>query len=252
MFIIEDITIEEVPCLVMTSKENKDKPLPLFMYYHGFESAREHSLPIGYMLANAGFRVVLPDALHHGVREQGIDKAKRRIAFWDIVVQNIKEMKTLHDYFEAGEYIQDEQVFVAGTSMGGITTAGGLAAYDFIKAAGLMMGTAYLTEYAKLLGERIVQETNKVTEEDVAAALQMLVPFDLSKQLNKLNKRPLFIWHGEKDALIPFANAQKLYEAARPLYENQKNIQFSADPNAGHAVNRAAMIEATNWFKQLI
>jgi len=252
MFIIEEITIEEVPCLVMTSKENKDKQLPLFVYYHGFESAREHNLPIGYMLAQAGFRVVLPDALHHGVREKGIDSVERRIAFWDIVVKNIKEMKTIHDYYEIHGLILDKQVFVAGTSMGGITTAGGLAEYDFIKVAGLMMGTAYLTEYADLLGKRVVQETNKVTYEDVAEALNMLEPFDLSKQLKKLNGRPLFIWHGEKDAIIPFTNAEKFYEAAYPLYEDKNKIKLSANPNSGHAVNRAAMIEATNWFKKLI
>ncbi|WLV25537.1 alpha/beta hydrolase [Aciduricibacillus chroicocephali] len=252
MLVIQDIEIKEVPCLVIENSVDVGKPLPLFVYHHGFQSAREHSLPIGYMLANKGFRVILPDALHHGVRENGINAFERSLAFWDIVMKNVEDTKLIYDYYQKQNLIENKQFFVAGTSMGGITTAAALVAHDFITGAGLLMGTAMLGSYAELLGERVRKEGARIADSELEAAHQMILPFDLSGQLEKLNRRPLFIWHGEKDSVIPFSFAKEFYEKAKEYYPDNGEITFMKAPGVGHKVNRAAMLAAADWFGSFI
>ena len=80
----------------------------------------------------------------------------------------------------------------------------------------------------------------------------MILPFDLSSNLEKLKERPLLIWHGEKDPVIPFSFASDFYGMARKNYSDEGKIAFSNAPGIGHKVNRAAMIEAADWFGKLI
>lgn len=252
MLTIRDIKIKDAPCLVLETEGMSEKKMPLFIYHHGFQSAREHSLPIGYMLANKGFRVVLPDALHHGARENGIEPFKRSIAFWDIVMKNIEETGSIYNYFTKRNLIKDDKFFVSGTSMGGITTAGALVKYNYITGAGLMMGTAKLTDYADLLADRVRKESNQIRDEDFKAARDMIAPYDLSKQPERLESRPLFIWHGMQDKVIPFEFAEEFYENAKKQYTDQSKITFSPAEGLDHKVNRAAMIQAVDWFAELI
>jgi len=40
----------------------RNKPLPTIFFYHGFLSSKSVYAYFGYQLAQAGFRVILPDA----------------------------------------------------------------------------------------------------------------------------------------------------------------------------------------------
>ena len=68
--------VKGVPLLHVVKAGHEEKMLPLIFFIHGFTSAKEHNLHFAYLLAEKGFRVVLPDAILHGERTDGSRKMK--------------------------------------------------------------------------------------------------------------------------------------------------------------------------------
>lgn len=54
--------IGNIPVLEVVPEEMIYEPLPLIIYYHGWQTSKELVLTQGRKLAREGFRVVLPDA----------------------------------------------------------------------------------------------------------------------------------------------------------------------------------------------
>ncbi len=76
MIEIESRELADIPVLHAYPVGQKDTPLPCAIFYHGFTSS---SLVYSYFavaLAQAGLRVIMPDAPDHGSRFSG-DAARR-------------------------------------------------------------------------------------------------------------------------------------------------------------------------------
>lgn len=242
-------TIQTIPCLVVVDAEKKNEALPVITYFHGFTSAKEHNLPLAYLLAEKGFRVVLPDSMYHGEREPDIPKLKKQVSFWNIVMQNVKELATIKSFFESKGLILEDRFGVAGTSMGGITTSAALSQYSWIKVAAILMGSPKITTYAKTLVESFKKVGDlPVTEEMIESLYEQLENYDLSKQPKKLNDRPLLFWHGESDSVVPFDHSYTFYDEVQMVYRNKENIKFIKEPNQNHKVSRSAILETVKWF----
>ncbi|MCM3399232.1 prolyl oligopeptidase family serine peptidase [Oceanobacillus profundus] len=242
-------TIQTIPCLVVVDAEKKNEALPVITYFHGFTSAKEHNLPLAYLLAEKGFRVVLPDSMYHGEREPDIPKLKKQVSFWNIVMQNVKELATIKSFFESKGLILEDRFGVAGTSMGGITTSAALSQYSWIKVAAILMGSPKITTYAKTLVESFKKVGDlPVTEEMIESLYEQLENYDLSKQPEKLNDRPLLFWHGESDSVVPFDHSYTFYDEVQMVYRNKENIKFIKEPNQNHKVSRSAILETVKWF----
>ena len=242
-------TIQTIPCLVVVDAEKKNEALPVITYFHGFTSAKEHNLPLAYLLAEKGFRVVLPDSMYHGEREPDIPKLKKQVSFWNIVMQNVKELATIKSFFESKGLILEDRFGVAGTSMGGITTSAALSKYSWIKVAAILMGSPKITTYAKTLVESFKKVGDlPVTEEMIESLYEQLENYDLSKQPKKLNDRPLLFWHGESDSVVPFDHSYTFYDEVQMVYRNKENIKFIKEPNQNHKVSRSAILETVKWF----
>lgn len=86
MIEIESRELADIPVLHAYPVGQKDTPLPCAIFYHGFTSS---SLVYSYFavaLAQAGLRVIMPDAPDHGSRFSG-DAARRLNQFWQILRQ---------------------------------------------------------------------------------------------------------------------------------------------------------------------
>lgn len=250
---VQNIEINNIPSLVVTSSNKQNEPLPTVIYSHGFTSSKEFNLPIAYLLAAEGYRVVLPDSLHHGERAGQIQSVERQGAFWHIVLQNLEELKTIRNYFADQNLIENDLVGVAGTSMGGITTAAALTQYDWIHVAAILMGSPKMTEYANLTIDQFLQAGElPVTEEELNTLLGQLKSLDLSLQPDKLENRPLLFWHGESDTVVPAEHAKSFYENVKGSYENGDHIRLLLEANRNHKVSRRAVLETVEWFKQYL
>ncbi|WP_163972023.1 alpha/beta fold hydrolase [Oceanobacillus halotolerans] len=243
-------SIADIPSLHIVHDSNKNEQLPVVVYFHGFTSAKEHNLPIAYLLAEKGYRVILPDSIHHGERETEISAFKKQIAFWDIVIQNINELKGIYEDLYERKLILEDRFGVAGTSMGGITTAAALTQYSWIKAAAILMGSPKMRTYAGMLVDSFRKAGElPVSEKTITALFDQLDHYDLSQQPEKLNGRPLLFWHGEKDPVVPFDHSYTFYKEVEKQYKSRDKIHFVKEKDRGHKVTRPAILEAVKWFE---
>lgn len=242
--------INMIPSLVIVDAKKVTEALPIIVYYHGFTSAKEHNLPLAYLMAEKGYRVVLPDSIYHGERELEISALKRQISFWDIVLKNVDELQEIIDFFANQDLILNHRIGIAGTSMGGITTTAALTQYPQIKVAAVLMGSPKITTYAKTLVQSLKKTGNlPVPDEMIDQLYEQLKQYDLSLQVEKLKERPLLFWHGESDAVVPFDHAYTFYDEAKMDYQNQESIHFIKEANRDHKVSRYAILETVKWFE---
>src|SRR5699024_1221227 len=248
MITIINEKIEQIPILHVVEATSVNKSLPTVIYYHGYRGEKESNLTIAYKLASKGMRVILPDSIMHGERKENTSSTELDIAFWDIVIANIEELSVIKNYLEKKQLMNSGEIGVAGTSMGGITTFGALRKYQWIKAAAVLMGTPNMLEYAQTL----IDGFNEVNEEQISKAqadeaLQQLAQYDLSLEPKHLENRPLLIWHGNKDKVVPHKQSEQFYEYIKGQY-NENDLQFILEADRSHHISRLAIQETTKWF----
>lgn len=249
LIIVEKERIADIPVLHVAKQDIWKEVSPLVIFIHGFGSAKEHNLHYAYLLAEKGFRVILPDVAWHGEREEGLKESQLLNHFWPIVVQTIEELAVIKDELLTRKLIDSARIGVAGTSLGGIVTNGALAVYDWVHAAVSLMGNPAYLDYAKLQLETIQKHNPNFTisEEESERQMALISKYDLSLQPEKLAGRPLLYWHGAKDPIVPYTFAYKFYESIRPAYEQNK-LEFILDPRAEHKVSRYGLIQTAEWF----
>ncbi|MCM3160926.1 prolyl oligopeptidase family serine peptidase [Metabacillus litoralis] len=255
MIIVEKLHIENIPALHIVKQSLQDTKTPFVIFVHGFTSAKENNLHYAYYLAEKGMRVILPEALYHGERSENYDTKELSLNFWKIVLNEIKEVDMIKEYFEQKQLIDSERIGLAGTSMGGITTLGALTQYEWIKAAVSLMGSPCYTTLLKGQLYSLQQSGVEVplSNEEIEEQLTHLQPFDLSLQKEKLQNRPLLFWHGERDNVVPFAPTYQFYKEITPMYEAQpEKLRFIADPLADHKVSREGTLALVEWFERYL
>ncbi len=250
---IQKLNIGSIPTLIIQDHTMEANPLPIVTYFHGFTSAKEQNLPLAYMLAEKGFRVLLPDSIHHGERDNTLSSQQRQLAFWNIVLQNLQDLLHIKTYLSREGLLLDERFGVAGTSMGGITTSAAMTQFPWIKAAAVLMGTPRITAYAKQLMNHFTSEGPlPMSEEAIQQLFRELERIDLSLQQETLANRPLLFWHGDADKVVPFDQSYSFYQEVREQYPDRKNVRFIKEVNRDHKVSRFAMQETTKWFEHFL
>nr|WP_223196462.1 esterase [Listeria fleischmannii] len=238
--------IKNIPVLHIVKEKHRDDKLKTVIFYHGFQSQKELYLHYGYLLAEKGFRVILPDAHFHGERKGDVSEEEQAMFFWDTVENNIEELENIVDNLVARSLASKEAIGVGGVSMGAITSLGILAKYKWVKVAVSLMGSAYYGHFARGLVEQAL-EMGLEFPFDVNSRIASLNPYDLSEQIEKIGNRPLFLWHGKKDNVVPFAYSEKLYQV---LTENKmvNNVEFIIDERAKHKVSIEGIEACVSFF----
>lgn len=239
---------EGIP-LLHVYKEEMKKDAPIVLFLHGFMSAKEHNLHYAYNLVEKGVRVILPDAFMHGERSENLPESKMNLIFWRIVIKYVEEVEVIRQALVKQGL--NGKIGVMGTSMGGITTAGCLKKYDWIEAAGVLMGTVSYTEMAQFqLKQMEEQGTNiPMTEQQKLAIMNGLKEYDVKTSPAIFERVPVIFWHGQKDPVVPFQMTYPFYEL---LVRERKanNVQYIMDEKAGHAVSRDGVLTVTAWIAQ--
>lgn len=252
--IVEREVWGKIPLLHVIPDGQSSGPLPTVIFFHGHMSAKEHNLHYAYQLADKGIRVLLPDAILHGEREEGLDNVQISLRFWEIVLTSIEELGFLNTEIHKKGLAQGE-IGIGGTSMGGITSLGALTVYPWIKSAAVMMGAANYVQLAKAQMAQFESKGFKlpITPDERKKMLSTLERFDATKNRSVLAKRPVFFWHGEQDTTVPFSPIMSFYKALMEDYaEVPERLYFMRDREAGHAVSRQGMLAATDWLAKHI
>jgi len=201
--------IGNIPVLEVVPEEMIYEPLPLIIYYHGWQTSKELVLTQGRKLAREGFRVVLPDAANHGERKTQLSEIPS-LTFWQSIQTNLFEFSYLVDFFENLGLVNG-QIAVGGVSMGGMTTCGLLCQHPEITAAACIMGSPSMLKYR----DRIQMHAGQ---------------------------RPLLFWHGTQDEKIPYGDVEA-FVAENP----EANLQFISREER-HLVRGETMDQVTAFF----
>ncbi|TKI08562.1 esterase [Martelella alba] len=221
-------------------------PLPTVLFYHGYTSSKEVYSYFGYALGKAGFRAILPDADMHGARFDG-DEQRRLTHFWDILRRNIDELPALKDALARRGLIADARIGVGGASMGGMTALGAMARYPWLRAVAEFMGSGDFRRLPETLFPPI-PPTSPARRREFERRLAPLAEYDVFHQLAKLGDRPLLLWHGEADPLVPEAESRRVY-AALAAAGLAGQATYLTEPGIGHKITVTALAAAVRFFQ---
>ncbi|HCN98726.1 MAG TPA: esterase [Leclercia sp.] len=217
------------------------QPLPVVIFYHGFTSSKLVYSYFAVALAQAGFRVVMPDAPDHGARFTG-DEQARLGQFWPILHGNLTEFAALRDGLYQAGLVADERLAVAGASMGGMTALGIMARHPEVKCVASLMGSGYFTSLAPTL----------FPPQPSASFAEMVSPladWEVTTRLPLLADRPLLLWHGEEDDVVPAAETFRLQQALR--HEGlDKNLTCLWEAGVKHRITPTALDATVAFFRQ--
>ena len=234
-----------LPILEVVAHENRNKKLPLIIYYHGWQSSKEMNLTQARYLAREGFRVLLHDAMSHGDRKQPVSKIPS-LTFWQSIQTNLFEFGFILDHFRKIGVVGDV-IGVGGTSMGGMTTCALLTHHPEIKAAACVMGSPKPVAYKERI-KHFAKEYDRYLPEDYDELVSWIPAYDLSLRPETLAGRPFFIWHGTKDTVVPYDHVDQFMEEQK----DTPNITF-VDEDEVHLVRTHTMEKVTAFFvKELL
>lgn len=241
--LVQKRLIQTIPVLEVVQEEYRFVQIPVLIYYHGWQTAKELVLTQARKIAKNGFRVLLPDALHHGARKTSVSPIPG-FTFWSSIQANLLEYQLLIDFCQKQKLLLHEEIYVGGVSMGGITTCMLMARHPEIKGAACVMGTPEpgiyrdrIFDYAKEHG---------VFSDELELCYQWIDAFDLSQQPERLAQRPMLFWHGHEDEKIPVSEVIDFQKQllGKPYAER---VQFLfADER--HLVKGGVMDQVTDFF----
>lgn len=219
----------------------RSQPLPVIIFYHGFTSSKLVYSYFAVALAQAGFRVVMPDAPDHGARFAG-DEQARLGQFWPILHGNLTEFAALRDGLYQAGLVADERLAVAGASMGGMTALGIMARHPEVKCVASLMGSGYFTSLAGTLFPPLQPET-------FDAMVSPLADWEVTAALPRLADRPLLLWHGEADDVVPAAETFRLQQALQQEGLD-KNLTCLWETGVKHRITPTALDATVAFFRQ--
>ncbi|WP_158781202.1 esterase [Pantoea sp. BAV 3049] len=239
-------TFAGIDCLQATPAGKRHDPLPTILFYHGFTSSKEVYSYFGVALAQAGFRAVLPDADLHGARYNG-ETEYRFSHFWEILRSNINEVPLLEAALREQNLIDGRRIAVAGASMGGMTALGAMARNPHFASVACMMGSGYFTSLCHTLFPPLVAKTPDQKRE-FAERTAPLADYDVSSRLENIADRPLLIWHGEADEVVPLAESVRLEKALREA-KLDTHLTYITEKGIGHRITPPALEALVTFFK---
>lgn len=222
-------------------------PLPTIFFYHGYTSSKELYSYFGYALGKAGFRVILPDADMHGARFNG-NEQQRLGHFWEILRANIDELPALKDNIEQRGLIKEGRIGICGASMGGMTALGAMARYPWLRVVAEFMGSGDYMRLSKTLFPP-VPLTSSARQKEFEQRMAPLAEYEVFHQLEKLGDRPLLLWHGEADPLVPPAESRKVYEALAARGSDGL-VTYLTEPGIAHKITVSALAAAVGFFQK--
>ena len=123
--------------------------------------------------------------------------------FWPILLQNFAEFPALREAVIGQGWVEGDRLAVAGASMGGMTALGIMTHHPELKSVACLMGSGYFTRLSQSLFP------------SPAVSAERLAEWDVTQQLSTLANRPLLLWHGEEDDVVPPEGTFRLQQALR-------------------------------------
>lgn len=226
-----DVRVEEIivePRIPVRLVYNSGRPRgPLVVVLHGLGGSSESLLLPAMRMAEAGYRLALPDARLHGSRRS--DEGDREFAadfpaaFGRVVEGTSDDVRAIIDALGCDDNGSNRTGLI-GVSMGAWISYLTASRDRRIVAAAPLIGSPY-TYWPG------TDEINPATHPE------------------RMPPCALLIQHGEEDALVPIETDRQFYRDLLPLYhEFPIRLEFIAYPGAGHEVTDQMAYRAAEWM----
>lgn len=235
--LIAEKCIGGIPVLHFHQQVEDLSSLPIVFLFHRFTASREMDANLGYMLARAGFSVICPEAEMHGSQYNG-DSVARARSFWDILLATLDSLPLLYEGCLTSCFGNPDNITVFGTSMGGFVALSALANFDFIRGAACYMSTGFFYKAVTHIHPPVrIPDLTKLTR------------YDITDKLDRFKDKPLFLWHGQKDDVVPCRETENLYES---MISSGLTNDFECviDSSAGHKVTQESIELGVSFLKR--
>ncbi|MNP53494.1 esterase [compost metagenome] len=116
-----------------------------------------------------------------------------------------------------------------------------MARHPEVKCVASLMGSGYFSTLSQTLFPPKAQ--------DVDAVLASLADWDVTHALPRLADRPLLLWHGEADDIVPAAETLRLQQAlVREGLDN--NLTCLWEAGVRHRITPTALDATTDFFRK--
>jgi len=255
MITVTETMVQSIPLLEVVEEGNKNKNIPVVVFYHGWTGCKESVLVHGYELARKGFRAVLPDALYHGSRKQKLSLIEAAMQFWPIIFNSVEELPVLKEHYEQ-KYKNGIKIGAAGLSMGGMTTSAILTKYPWVDAASILMRSVDPSGFTRwLLQSKAVSDVTSsiqlLSDVELGMLYKQLDSYSLEKQPGKIAGRPVHFWHATGDPVVPFWPTFDFYESIKDQPFAEK-ADFSVTEGGGHKVPYTEIQKMADFFENAL
>ncbi|MGX7024730.1 prolyl oligopeptidase family serine peptidase [Vagococcus hydrophili] len=240
--------IQHIPVLEVVPTEFLNEPLSLVIYYHGWQTKKELALTASKKIAQENIRVILPDSMYHGERKIENRSMIPSFVFWSTLQYNLSEFPMIKNFYQKRGLIQEDNLGVAGFSMGGMTTAALLTRYPEIKVAAILMGSPNFESFISRTAAYIQKEEGHYPDY-LVDLFSWTKTYDLSKMPEKIAGRPLYFWHGTDDQKLPYDVTYQFYRDHKDqVYGRQ--MSFETGEGEPHILTIDIMNKTGKFFVQ--
>lgn len=244
---IKKVMIGKVPAVIIEPKEATNKTL---VFYHGWGSDMERQIFRGNIFASYGYRVVLPEARHHGERNvEKLDYEDKDVEgkyILKVIMHNIEEAPSIFNYIE--ENYPGSEIAVGGHSMGAIT-AGGLYAFKKdLKMAFIFNGINNWKELVRGVNE--LKGQDKIDEREFRIN-EFFLDMNPMNSPEAFKDRPLVLFNGRNDDVINPAGQESFAKEVEKVYEDKKLLNFKLFDMTYHQITTQMLEEAIKFSKEL-
>lgn len=216
--------------------------LPTLVFYHGFTSSKLVYSYIAVAIAQYGIRCVMPDLPLHGARFTG-DKVNQLGQFWPVLATGIDEFTVIKDAIARRGWCESTRLMVGGASLGGMTALGIMATHSELAAGISLMGSASYRQ-------RIDDLFPPTSDWQDAPQMTTLLAKQLIDCPQALAGRPLLLWHGDADDVVPAADTRAL-AAQLQAYGEGEQLTVVIESGVGHRITPEALEALTRFLTTL-
>ncbi len=232
---VEHDVLDKIPVLRFVPR-HYEGVLPTVVYYHGWQSSKEHLRFQAMTIASFGYQVILPDALYHGQRGS-IDYASSNVIerhFWEVIFKSIEEAPNFLSAIINTYKTDYRNIFLLGDSMGAITIPGIFKRTPLVKGMAAING---VFNWTKAIQSGILPQDDRYKDK--------IETYDLSNQMALMGQRPVLILAGMEDKQIPIQGQKEFYNAALKNGFSIEMIEFSC---VGHRVTTSMLHNLITWL----
>ncbi len=242
----------------LTCAANNGQRKKVIFLFHRLLQSKEFELPQAYMLAQAGYYVVLLDFKGHGERQNSFTQSRKYD--FDLLFDDVAGM--VDDVEHVLEVLQEEgladldleSVGMVGVSIGGMVAL--TAAYRLKKvqfAVSIISGAHWwpLVAEDSFLSFRFFSTSKHVmTPERVRAAVEQYDPY---YHIEEFAGKPILLVNGSMDMAIPLKTVEPFYKKLSAHYFEQnygERVCWYKYGKCGHEVTPWMMQDIVDWLEK--